>query len=444
MTDAFQFTEHADRRLGERMETGQGPDGLNLILLPKPDRAQKMAFLAVRFGSVDLSFRPDDASEAVDVPPGTAHFLEHELFQKEEQDMMQVFASRGAEANAMTMYGLTGFYAATNDRLTPCIAPLFRTVFDPCFDAERVEREKQIIRQELLMYLDRPGYRLYRAAMDHLFENHPLQYDIGGSVEGIDRITPDLLKQCHDRFYRPSNSYLILAGNIDRDAVLQQCEEELSARDFPDTPVGERLSTEEPDTPTTSELELSFHTTRPRVLVGFKKLHGEMSGRQMVRREIEMVMALELLFGESSPFRMDLYEDGLIDDSFDFQHYADAGYEFTVISGKTDHPRQLIERIHTGIDERSSNGISQNRFRDMKRALKGQYIRNFDSVRSNVYWLLPHCFLDVLPFDFAREIEHVTREDLIRTLRERLAPSRRITATMHPDEQTEDSPQCDS
>ena len=433
MSDAFQFTEHADTRLDERMETGQGPHGLNTILLPKPDRAQKMAFLAVRFGSVDLSFRPDGTSEDVDVPPGTAHFLEHELFQKEEQDMMQVFAARGAEANAMTMYGLTGFYAATNDRLTPSIAPLFHTVFDPYFDAERVKREKQIIRQELLMYLDRPGYRLYRAAMEHLFEHHPLQYDIGGSVEGIDRITPDLLEQCHASFYRPSNCYLILAGNIDREAVLKQCETDLTERSFPETSVETRLSNDEPDTPTTSELELSFHTTRPRILVGFKKLYEEISGQEMVRREIEMVMALEMLFGESSPFRMELYEEGLIDDSFDFQHYADEGYEFTVISGKTDHPDRLIERIHTGIEERSSNGISEDRFRDMKRALKGQYIRNFDSVRSNVYWLLPHCFLDVLPFDFAREIEHVTREDLTRTLNERLAPSRRITVTMRPE-----------
>ncbi len=434
MSDTFRFTEHTDRKLNERMESGQGPQGLKTILLPKPDRAQKMAFLAVRFGSVDLSFRPIGASEDVDFPPGTAHFLEHELFQKEDENMIQVLASRGAEANAMTMYGMTGFYASTNDRLSPCLPPLFRTVFDPYFDPELVKREKQIIRQELLSYMDRPGYHLFRTGMEHLFQNHPLQYDVGGSVEGIDRITPDLLETCHATFYRPSNACLILAGNVDRVAVLNQCEQELTSRDVPGSRVEDRCYPDEPDAPSTSRLKTSFHTTRPRIFVGFKDLYEELNGTELVRREIEMVMALELLFGESSSFRMELYDDGLIDDSFDFQHYADATYEFTVLSGKTDAPDRLIQRISDGISRIAENGIETSRYRSLKNALKGQYIRNFDSVTSTVHWLIPHCFLNVTPFDFARQIEEVSRSDLMECIQSRLLESPSIDVIMVPEE----------
>ncbi len=434
MLDEYDLEEHRDTRLDERMWMGTGPEGLQTILIPKPGRAESMLFLGVRFGSVDLSFETGSNGDATHVPPGTAHFLEHELFKKQDEDMMQILSSRGAEANAMTMYSMTGFYASTSDNLSDTIAPLFRTVLDPFFDADLVEREKQIIRQELMMYMDRPGYKLYRTGMENLYQNHPLRYDIGGRVEDINEISPDLLRTCHEAFYHPANMTMVIAGNEDFDDILQQCTREIQQRTFRDQPATDRSYPDEPAAPAQSSVELSFHTTRPRVLIGFKDQYEQLDGEKLMRREVEMMMALELLFGDTSPFRMNLLDEGLIDDSFDFQHHGDQSFGFTIVSGKTDHPERLIDRITGGIEDIQQQGLEEKPFHRLKKGLKGQYIRFFDSVRSNVFRLFPYCFLNITPFEVKRQIEQTTREDLIECFQNRLDANRRVSVIMRPDD----------
>jgi len=434
MDDRFQLTEHADQTLDERMWMGTGPQGMRTVVVPKPGRATSMLFLAVRFGSVDVTFRQDPDAAFTSVPSGTAHFLEHELFKKEDEDMMQVLSARGAEANAMTMYSMTGYYASTSDDLTDCVAPMFRTVLDPYFDPGFVEREKQIIRQELMMYMDRPGYRLYRSGMENLYQNHPLQYDIGGRVEDIDDITPELLQTCHDAFYHPENLTLVVAGSDVENGVLDRCAEEIEKRSVPERPATKRSYPDEPAEPDNASVECTFHTTRPRVLVGFKDRCDSLDGPELIEQEIEMSMALELLFGESSPFRMELLEEGLIDDSFDFQHHGDQTFGFTIVSGKTEQPETLIDRITGGIEEIQNSGLEKKPFERLKKGLKGQYIRFFDSVRSNVFRLFPYCFLDITPYEVRRTIEQTTLDDLIECFRTRLDANRRVSVIMRPED----------
>ena len=69
------------------------------------------------FGSVDNHFIPYQRDEAVRVPDGTAHFLEHKLFEKQDHDAFDLFGELGADANAFTSFTQTSYLFSTTSRL---------------------------------------------------------------------------------------------------------------------------------------------------------------------------------------------------------------------------------------------------------------------------------------------------------------------------------------
>ena len=76
------------------------PCGLTVRVVPRPGFSRKHAFLAVRCGSSDVSFTLGDRK--VLLPGGTAHYLEHKMFDLPEGSVMQRFAAAGASDNAFT------------------------------------------------------------------------------------------------------------------------------------------------------------------------------------------------------------------------------------------------------------------------------------------------------------------------------------------------------
>ncbi|MGZ7234473.1 insulinase family protein, partial [Streptococcus pyogenes] len=86
---------------------------------------------------------------------GIAHFLEHKLFETGEgKDILQEFAKLGANANAFTSFSQTSYLMSTSDAVLPALTLLQAFVREAAFTEESVEKEKEIIAQEIEMYLD--------------------------------------------------------------------------------------------------------------------------------------------------------------------------------------------------------------------------------------------------------------------------------------------------
>lgn len=93
-------------------------------------------------------------------------------------------------------------------------------VQEPYFSEKTVEKEKGIIGQEIQMYQDNPDWRLYFGLIDSLFVKHPIKIDIAGTIESISKITKDLLYECYETFYHPSNMLLFVVGAIDPEKTM--------------------------------------------------------------------------------------------------------------------------------------------------------------------------------------------------------------------------------
>ncbi|MFN3367779.1 MAG: EF-P 5-aminopentanol modification-associated protein YfmH, partial [Exiguobacterium mexicanum] len=180
-------------------------NGLEVFILPKKGFSKTFATFTTKYGSIDNHFVPRGEKDAIKVPDGIAHFLEHKMFEKEEGDIFQQFSKQGASANAYTSFTRTAYLFSATGQINENIETLLDFVQEPYFTEQTVEKEKGIIAQEITMYDDQPDWRLYFGIIENMYKNHPVKIDIAGTVDSIQDITAEHLYTCYNTFYHPSN-----------------------------------------------------------------------------------------------------------------------------------------------------------------------------------------------------------------------------------------------
>ena len=144
------------------------PSGLEVSFCPKPGFQKRYACYSTRFGSIDNEFT-GSGGESLRVPDGIAHFLEHTLFETPRGNASDLFALNGASNNASTSFTQTTYLFAASDRFWDNLGLLIDFVENPCFQDDKVEKERGIIEQEIKGYDDNPGWVNYRGLLGNLF-----------------------------------------------------------------------------------------------------------------------------------------------------------------------------------------------------------------------------------------------------------------------------------
>ena len=208
--------------LDERLYRRRLPNGLQVIVCPKPGFRRKVAYFMTSYGSIHTKFTLDGVE--YETPEGVAHYLEHKMFDMPDRDVSAEFAALGANTNAFTSYDSTAYYFSCTEHFDRCLELLLTFVSTPYFTEESVEKERGIIAQEILMYNDAPDSRVFEDMMGLLYEHHPARHPIAGTVESIGKITPATLELCHRAFYNPANMVLCVVGDVDPEAVAETAE----------------------------------------------------------------------------------------------------------------------------------------------------------------------------------------------------------------------------
>ena len=208
--------------LGDAYYECKHPSGLTILVYPKKDYASTYAVFGTNYGSID-TFLKEKGGEAQALPEGTAHYLEHKLFESEELDAFTRFAETGAAANAYTTFDKTCYLFSCSSNFRENLKILLDFVQHPYFTEETVRKEQGIIGQEIQMYQDSPGWQVLFNLLRCLYHSHPVKIDIAGTVDSISHITADLLYGCYNSFYSLNNMVLAVAGNTTADEVLAVC-----------------------------------------------------------------------------------------------------------------------------------------------------------------------------------------------------------------------------
>lgn len=390
-------------------------NGLEVRLLPKKGFNKVYALFTTNYGSIDHAFRPLGKTQMIQVPDGIAHFLEHKLFEKEEGDVFQLFGQQGASANAYTSFTETAYLFSTTEQVEKNILTLLDFVQHPYFTEESVNREKGIIAQEIEMYNDHPDWRLMFGLLENLFPDHPVSIDIAGTVDSIQDITADDLYTCYHTYYHPSNMVLTLAGNIDPERLLHLIEDNQAAKSFEKAEQIDRQAIEEDLNRLIPQRTIHMPVQKPKVALGVRGSSRQVDECLSFKEAQSLSLLMSLLFGPLSQNYLDLYDAGLIDDSFSYHAEVERSYDYMAVSCDTKTPKDTLQALRDILlNAKDSKDLTTENFEMYKKRLMGQQLMALNSVEFLARNLYSFKYDGQSVFELLKQINDIQIEDIIR------------------------------
>ncbi|OTN88943.1 M16 family peptidase [Enterococcus sp. 7E2_DIV0204] len=401
-------------QINEVLYTEVLENGLTVYLLPKAEYNKTYGLFTTNYGSIDNEFVPIGAKDFVKVPDGIAHFLEHKMFEKEDGDVFQQFGRQGASANAFTSFTKTSYLFSTTDQVEKNLETLINFVQEPYFTKETVDKEKGIIGQEIQMYLDDSNWRLFFGTLGNLYPKHPLHIDIAGTVESIGEITAEDLYTCYNTFYHPSNMTLFVVGKMDPEAMMTFIRDNQAAKTFTKAEPIKRHFPKETAADIIKESSLEMAISRSKVIVGLKGLDEvPTDGKELLKYKTTANLLFQLLFGNTSQNYLNLYNEGLLDDSFGYEFNLDRSFHFADFGGDSDQPEVLAERIEEILlTANESLEVTEENLSLLKKKMIGKYFQSLNSLEYIANQFSQSLYGETTLFDTPEVIESVQLSDV--------------------------------
>ncbi|WP_342545989.1 pitrilysin family protein [Lysinibacillus sp. FSL K6-4013] len=401
------------KQLDETLYYEKLDNGLDVYILPKKSFSKTFVTFTTKYGSVDRTFVPIGETESITVPDGIAHFLEHKMFEKEDGDVFQKFSEYGASANAFTSFTRTAYLFSSTDNIYKSTETLLNFVQEPYFTEATVNKEKGIIGQEITMYDDQPDWRLYFGTIENMYHHHPVKIDIAGTIESIDGITAEHLYTCYNTFYHPSNMLLFVIGAVEPEEMMTFIRDNQGKKEFPEPTPIQRFFDIEPTEVAIKERTLNMDVQKPKIYVGLKAKDTNLSGQDMLKHELSVQIALELIFGRTSDFYERVYEEGLIDETYAFDFTLENGFGFAMIGSDSAEPDKLSKTIMDELAKYEGNSQFDPAGLDrIKRKKIGFFLRALNSIEFIANQFTRYSFNDMNLFDVVPVLETLTVEDL--------------------------------
>lgn len=151
---------------------------------------------------------------------GLAHFLEHATFKGTRKRKARLITSCldgvGGDVNAYTNKEGTVYYAAIlREHLARAVDLLSDMVFHSVYPEDELEKEKDVVLEEIESYNDSPSDLIYDEFENLLFQNHPLGHNILGTKESVKALTREQVAGFAKRYYTPENMVFFASGDVD-------------------------------------------------------------------------------------------------------------------------------------------------------------------------------------------------------------------------------------
>lgn len=185
-------------------------NGLRIIHLPS---AQPVVYCGYAVGA-------GTRDEELGREEGMAHFCEHITFKgTERRSSMQILGhleSVGGDLNAFTNKEETVYHAAVlKENIDRAVDLLTDIVFHSTYPQTEIDKEVEVIVDEIESYNDSPAELVYDLFENAVFGGHPLGHNILGTAEKLRRYTTADALRFTQRYYRPENSVFFAYGDVD-------------------------------------------------------------------------------------------------------------------------------------------------------------------------------------------------------------------------------------
>lgn len=402
----------ANDKTGENLYYGTHKSGLSIYIMPRRDYTSTYAILGTKYGSVDSDFVVPGEEDITHVPDGIAHFLEHKMFEQEDgSNVFESFAKTGAMCNAYTSFNMTGYLFKSSGKPYEALEVLLDYVQKPYFTPENVEKEQGIIGQEINMGDDDPSWKLLFNFLKSMYHYNPVRLEIAGSIESIAEIDANVLYKCYNTFYNLSNMSLVLVGDIDPDKAMEVIEKGI-IKEEPFTEEIKRVYPDEPKSVCKNKISDKMNVSMPLFMLGFKDNDIGYGGDRLLKKNIEIDIITEMIFGKGSPLYEKLYNEGLINQKFGAEYEPQVDYGFTAADGESKDPCKVYDEVMEYIDNLHKKGLSEEEFERIKKVIWGRYIRSYNDIGDFSHKFIAMKFMDIDYTEYYNVYKNVSFEDV--------------------------------
>lgn len=208
------------------------PNGLRIIHEPTLSKVAYCGF------AIDAGTRDEAEQEQ-----GMAHFVEHLIFKGTEKRKAWHILNRmenvGGDLNAYTNKEETVVYSAfLTEHLERALELLGDIVFHSTFPQHEIEKETEVIIDEIQSYEDTPSELIFDDFEDMIFRDHPLGRNILGKPDLLRSFRTEDVLSFTNRYYQPGNMVFFVQGQFDFKRIIRMVEKHLS--DLPAIAVNNR------------------------------------------------------------------------------------------------------------------------------------------------------------------------------------------------------------
>ncbi len=301
--------------------------------------------LGVNFGSIHQEFKLEGETKYHKVPSGIAHFLEHlNFYEPDGTTATDFYTQFGSEVNAFTTFNYTCYHVYTVTEMKANLDHLLDFVLTPCFNKKMINKEKNIIIEELSMDEDFPDTKLYFTHYADLFHKYKYSEMITGTKEDVKNTTLEDIMLVYDSFYHPENMFLMVTGNVNPYEVVKVVEDNLKNKELPAYKNPKVKKLREPAAIVNEETELFGNVESTKVKISLKTPMSSFKNMDKVELRLILSLILNSNFGSTSDLKEYLMENELIN-YLGFSRTVIGDYVIITISAETKYPKEAIKAI---------------------------------------------------------------------------------------------------
>jgi predicted Zn-dependent peptidase len=317
---------------------------------------------------------------------GVSHFIEHVLFKgtksRNAKEISEAVEGVGGYLNAFTAEENTCYYAkASAERFGVLAEVLMDMYLNPAFDPVEFEKEREVIKEELAMYMDQPSQLVLEVLNEVLWPDHPLGRCITGTEESLDALKVSTLKRFWKKHYTAPNTIIVVVGPIPHEKVVAKLRKHTrylpSGTPLLDKPM--RMTQMHPRMKIRSQ-----RSEQVQLAFGIKTCsrHGE--NRYALRM-------LNTMLGENMSSR--LFQRLREDHGLAYSVYSNLGYfhdaGFLTIAAGIDgsHIEQALTLIHETLQEFKETKPGGKELRQARDYLIGQLDLHLENTENHMIWL---------------------------------------------------------
>lgn len=331
---------------------------------------------------------------------GVAHFIEHMLFKgtarRSPQQIAEEIDAVGGRINAHTSKEYTSYYAIVLDEHVDLAVDMLSDMYlNSTFKPEEIERERNVILEEISMYEDTPDEKIHDISAQNIWDGHPLGNPIIGTVESVKSLTREDMLECIKKYYTPDNTIIAIAGNVQTAQVLQLLKEKFEAYH------GAKENIIVPETHVVPGTKVYKKKT--------EQVHMCLSVKGVSYRNPDRFtfsILSSVLGGSMSSrlFQKVREQKGLVYSIYSYPTFYREGGLFTVYVGtQLKATQEVMDIILQEVRNIKTNGITQEELLRAKEQLKGHMVLNMEDTSSRMSWLLKSYYY----YDKVNKVEEV-------------------------------------